>query len=230
MFQSPDARLGNCCEAEAFPSFDTVHLSLLLLSSSGEHPEPPECVFRDRAIPRNESSAAVLRDKVWRWKRSWWRSQRQHDQCGKWNVSLLPEPAGKHYCKQWVGGKLSWKGHTVIFHLSQMEDFVWLKVYRFDPKLHDCLCFRTVVSSSWWGSKRLDYALYCPDVLTSFPTVALPHLFHASYWESTDVAAFVLRQVRELFWQHLCICSNLNRRLFLSTINIKKWFNFIFTE
>uniref|UniRef100_A0A8C7HE51 Membrane-associated phosphatidylinositol transfer protein 3 n=1 Tax=Oncorhynchus kisutch TaxID=8019 RepID=A0A8C7HE51_ONCKI len=47
----------------------------------------------------------------------------------------------------------------------------------------------------WWGSKRLDYALYCPDVLTSFPTVALPHLFHASYWESTDVAAFLLRQL-----------------------------------
>ncbi|CAB1347945.1 unnamed protein product, partial [Coregonus sp. 'balchen'] len=53
---------------------------------------------------------------------------------------------------------------------------------------------RRAISSSWWGSKRLDYALYCPDVLTSFPTVALPHLFHASYWESTDVAAFVLRQ------------------------------------
>uniref|UniRef100_A0A8C7N3V2 Membrane-associated phosphatidylinositol transfer protein 3 n=1 Tax=Oncorhynchus kisutch TaxID=8019 RepID=A0A8C7N3V2_ONCKI len=53
----------------------------------------------------------------------------------------------------------------------------------------------TNISSSWWGSKRLDYSLYCPDVLTSFPTVALPHLFHASYWESTDVAAFVLRQL-----------------------------------
>uniref|UniRef100_A0A8D3A3G6 Membrane-associated phosphatidylinositol transfer protein 3 n=1 Tax=Scophthalmus maximus TaxID=52904 RepID=A0A8D3A3G6_SCOMX len=53
----------------------------------------------------------------------------------------------------------------------------------------------SMVSSRWWGSKRLDYALYCPDVLTAFPTVALPHLFHASYWESTDVAAFVLRQV-----------------------------------
>uniref|UniRef100_A0A4W5MBJ3 Membrane-associated phosphatidylinositol transfer protein 3 n=1 Tax=Hucho hucho TaxID=62062 RepID=A0A4W5MBJ3_9TELE len=56
-----------------------------------------------------------------------------------------------------------------------------------------CVC--ASVSSSWWGSKRLDYALYCPDVLTSFPTVALPHLFHASYWESTDVAAFLLRQL-----------------------------------
>uniref|UniRef100_A0A8C9FES9 Membrane-associated phosphatidylinositol transfer protein 3 n=1 Tax=Pavo cristatus TaxID=9049 RepID=A0A8C9FES9_PAVCR len=47
----------------------------------------------------------------------------------------------------------------------------------------------------WWGTKRIDYALYCPDVLTAFPTVALPHLFHASYWESTDVVAFILRQV-----------------------------------
>uniref|UniRef100_A0A8C9R928 Membrane-associated phosphatidylinositol transfer protein 3 n=1 Tax=Scleropages formosus TaxID=113540 RepID=A0A8C9R928_SCLFO len=51
------------------------------------------------------------------------------------------------------------------------------------------------LSTFWWGTKRLDYALYCPDVLTSFPTVALPHLFHTSYWESTDVVAFVLRQV-----------------------------------
>uniref|UniRef100_A0AAX7VJP4 DDHD domain-containing protein n=1 Tax=Astatotilapia calliptera TaxID=8154 RepID=A0AAX7VJP4_ASTCA len=43
--------------------------------------------------------------------------------------------------------------------------------------------------------KRMDYALYCPDALTAFPTVALPHLFHASYWESTDVVSFILRQV-----------------------------------
>ncbi|KAG7215350.1 hypothetical protein INR49_022587 [Caranx melampygus] len=41
----------------------------------------------------------------------------------------------------------------------------------------------------------MDYALYCPDALTAFPTVALPHLFHASYWESTDVVSFLLRQV-----------------------------------
>ncbi|XP_055514091.1 LOW QUALITY PROTEIN: membrane-associated phosphatidylinositol transfer protein 3 [Leucoraja erinacea] len=51
------------------------------------------------------------------------------------------------------------------------------------------------ITSKWWGTKRIDYALYCPDALTAFPTVALPHLFHASYWESTDVLAFVLRQV-----------------------------------
>uniref|UniRef100_A0A3Q3IBX0 DDHD domain-containing protein n=1 Tax=Monopterus albus TaxID=43700 RepID=A0A3Q3IBX0_MONAL len=52
-----------------------------------------------------------------------------------------------------------------------------------------------LVASRWWGSKRMDYALYCPDALTAFPTVALPHLFHASYWESTDVVSVLLRQV-----------------------------------
>ncbi|XP_076127168.1 membrane-associated phosphatidylinositol transfer protein 2-like isoform X1 [Alosa pseudoharengus] len=51
------------------------------------------------------------------------------------------------------------------------------------------------VAARWWGSKRLDFALYCPDALTAFPTIALPHLFHASYWESTDVVSFLLRQV-----------------------------------
>ncbi|XP_027129502.1 membrane-associated phosphatidylinositol transfer protein 2 isoform X6 [Larimichthys crocea] len=52
-----------------------------------------------------------------------------------------------------------------------------------------------LVAARWWGTKRLDFALYCPDALTAFPTVALPHLFHASYWESTDVVSFLLRQV-----------------------------------
>ena len=56
-------------------------------------------------------------------------------------------------------------------------------------------CIGPTVTARWWGAKRIDYALYCPDVLTAFPTVALPHLFHASYWESTDVVAFILRQV-----------------------------------
>ncbi|KAM4843716.1 membrane-associated phosphatidylinositol transfer protein 3 isoform 2-T2 [Thomomys bottae] len=51
------------------------------------------------------------------------------------------------------------------------------------------------ITARWWGTKRIDYALYCPNVLTAFPTVALPHLFHASYWESMDVVAFILRQV-----------------------------------
>ncbi|GAB5580385.1 membrane-associated phosphatidylinositol transfer protein 3 [Prionailurus iriomotensis] len=30
------------------------------------------------------------------------------------------------------------------------------------------------ITAKWWGAKRIDYALYCPDVLTAFPTVALP--------------------------------------------------------
>ncbi|XP_033108992.1 protein retinal degeneration B-like [Anneissia japonica] len=55
--------------------------------------------------------------------------------------------------------------------------------------------FVNSISSKWWGDKRLDYSLYCPEALQSFPTGTLPHLFHASYWESTDVVAFILRQV-----------------------------------
>uniref|UniRef100_A0A8B9J2Q5 Phosphatidylinositol transfer protein membrane associated 2 n=1 Tax=Amazona collaria TaxID=241587 RepID=A0A8B9J2Q5_9PSIT len=55
------------------------------------------------------------------------------------------------------------------------------------------------IAAKWWGTKRIDYALYCPDALTAFPTVALPHLFHASYWESTDVVSFLLRQVQLSF-------------------------------
>ena len=47
----------------------------------------------------------------------------------------------------------------------------------------------------WWGNKRLDYALYCPEGLSNFPAHALPHLFHASHWESSDVIAFILRQI-----------------------------------
>ncbi|XP_070205343.1 protein retinal degeneration B-like [Littorina saxatilis] len=53
----------------------------------------------------------------------------------------------------------------------------------------------TNVTSRWWGSKRMDYVLYCPDALHSFPTSALAPLFHSSFWESTDAVAFILRQV-----------------------------------
>ncbi len=47
----------------------------------------------------------------------------------------------------------------------------------------------------WWGPRRVDFALYCPEGLASFPTNALPHLFHSSYWESADAVSFVLRQL-----------------------------------
>uniref|UniRef100_A0A8V5HB35 Uncharacterized protein n=1 Tax=Melopsittacus undulatus TaxID=13146 RepID=A0A8V5HB35_MELUD len=63
--------------------------------------------------------------------------------------------------------------------------------------------FSLLVAAKWWGTKRIDYALYCPDALTAFPTVALPHLFHASYWESTDVVSFLLRQVQFSSLPHL---------------------------
>ncbi|BFZ04635.1 hypothetical protein BsWGS_07673 [Bradybaena similaris] len=53
----------------------------------------------------------------------------------------------------------------------------------------------TNVTRHWWGVKRVDYVLYCPEVLHTFPTNALPHLFHASFWESLDMVAFILRQV-----------------------------------
>lgn len=59
------------------------------------------------------------------------------------------------------------------------------------------------VQQRWWGSKRLDYALYCPDGLSNFPAHALPHLFHASYWESSDVIAFILRQLVRFDTNHL---------------------------
>lgn len=56
------------------------------------------------------------------------------------------------------------------------------------------------VLERWWGRKRIDYLLYCPEALTAFPTITLPHLFHASYWESSDVVAFILRQVWWARW------------------------------
>ncbi|CAG7784703.1 unnamed protein product, partial [Allacma fusca] len=52
-----------------------------------------------------------------------------------------------------------------------------------------------LLTQKWWGNKRIDYALYCPEALASFPTNSLPHLFHASYWESSDAIAFIIRQI-----------------------------------
>ncbi|XP_073982579.1 retinal degeneration B isoform X1 [Rhodnius prolixus] len=53
----------------------------------------------------------------------------------------------------------------------------------------------SALTQRWWGNKRMDFALYCPEGLANFPANALPHLFHASYWESSDVIAFILRQI-----------------------------------
>lgn len=63
--------------------------------------------------------------------------------------------------------------------------------------VNDSLPLHTInaLTQKWWGNKRIDYALYCPEGLANFPTNALPHLFHASFWESCDVIAFILRQI-----------------------------------
>ena len=53
----------------------------------------------------------------------------------------------------------------------------------------------SILKPKWWGSRRIDFALYCPEGLANFPTNSLPHLFHSSYWESADVISFVLRQL-----------------------------------
>src|SRR6218665_1994447 len=59
------------------------------------------------------------------------------------------------------------------------------------------LLFATVMQA-WWGKKRIDYQIYCPHGLASFPTSSLPLIFHSSYWESNDVIAFILRQFNRL--------------------------------
>lgn len=52
-----------------------------------------------------------------------------------------------------------------------------------------------LVRQSWWGSRRVDYIVYCPESLMRQPAHVLPIVFHSSYWESRDVMAFILRNV-----------------------------------
>ncbi|XP_063820603.1 membrane-associated phosphatidylinositol transfer protein 2 isoform X4 [Pseudophryne corroboree] len=85
--------------------------------------------------------------------------------------------------------------HTEQSHIGRMLEVGDWK-HSIIPGIQDSDISKGIaVAAKWWGTKRMDYALYCPDALTAFPTVALPHLFHASYWESTDVVSFLLRQV-----------------------------------
>ncbi|KAF4523499.1 hypothetical protein B566_EDAN004570, partial [Ephemera danica] len=82
-------------------------------------------------------------------------------------------------------------------HLRRMSEISMQSIM---SGINDTLPMHTITSLSqkWWGPKRLDYALYCPEGLANFPTNALPHLFHASYWESSDVIAFMVRQLGRL--------------------------------
>ncbi|KAF6206087.1 hypothetical protein GE061_017312 [Apolygus lucorum] len=82
-------------------------------------------------------------------------------------------------------------GHSQLRRLSEVS------IQSTVSGVVDSLPIQTInnLTQRWWGTKRMDYALYCPEGLANFPTNALPHLFHASYWESSDVIAFIIRQI-----------------------------------
>ncbi|KAF0299117.1 Protein retinal degeneration B [Amphibalanus amphitrite] len=96
------------------------------------------------------------------------------------NMQLLGEPSGGE--ERRAGGVFRRESAASV--LSTMSGL-------------DTLHLHTVnhMVQRWWGSKRIDYALYCPEGLASFPAQVLPHLFHASYWESQDAIAFILRNL-----------------------------------
>ena len=96
---------------------------------------------------------------------------------------LLSEPAGGG-CEERRGGGV-FRRESAASVLSTMSGL---------DTLH--LASANQLLQRWWGNKRIDYALYCPEGLANFPAQALPHLFHASYWESQDAIAFILRNVR----------------------------------
>ncbi|CAJ0941429.1 unnamed protein product, partial [Mesorhabditis belari] len=52
----------------------------------------------------------------------------------------------------------------------------------------------SIDTTTLWGSKRIDHLLYCPNAMVALPSTALPNILHASYWESCDVGAFIIRQ------------------------------------
>jgi len=81
----------------------------------------------------------------------------------------------------------------------------------------------TQVKSKWWGAKRIDLALYCPEGLANFPTNSLPNLFHASYWESADVISFILRQLTHNDDQHAMSGSEKGLQSFIPNQAREKW-------
>ncbi|XP_019622336.1 PREDICTED: membrane-associated phosphatidylinositol transfer protein 1-like [Branchiostoma belcheri] len=85
-------------------------------------------------------------------------------------------------------------GQGEAFHCLANVTTRWWGAKKLDYALYCVSTSWADVTTRWWGAKRLDYALYCPEALTAFPSMTLPYLFHASYWESTDVIAFILRQ------------------------------------
>ena len=97
------------------------------------------------------------------------------------NPELLAESGGG--CEERRGGGV-FRRESAASVLSTMSGLDTLHLHSANQLLQ-----------RWWGNKRIDYALYCPEGLANFPAQALPHLFHASYWESQDAIAFILRNV-----------------------------------
>ncbi|XP_045548443.1 membrane-associated phosphatidylinositol transfer protein 2 isoform X7 [Salmo salar] len=131
------------------------------------HQLPPFCVPRYQRFPLGDGHSALLADML-------------HSHCGMFVDTQYPSSpqTGPPHSR---GPRRSSEA-SIASQVSGMADSYTASNI-------------TNIASRWWGSKRMDFALYCPDALTAFPTVALPHLFHASYWESTDVVSFLLRQV-----------------------------------
>ncbi|CAG2188840.1 PITPNM [Mytilus edulis] len=83
-------------------------------------------------------------------------------------------------------------------HILQRQNSISSVVSNMSGMGENTMSVLANVTSKWWGNKRIDFELYSPDILHSFPTSALPPLFHASFWESSDLASFILRQVSYL--------------------------------
>ncbi|CAF3708247.1 unnamed protein product [Rotaria sp. Silwood1] len=77
----------------------------------------------------------------------------------------------------------------------------------------------------WWGSRRVDYIVYCPEFLMSQPAHVLPIVFHSSYWESRDVMSFILRQITRNQENYLLNSkkTDKNRSLFASEQITERW-------
>uniref|UniRef100_A0A674A8N7 Phosphatidylinositol transfer protein membrane associated 2 n=1 Tax=Salmo trutta TaxID=8032 RepID=A0A674A8N7_SALTR len=152
--------------------FDALCSSNVIVSESQNSSRrgstlPPFCVPRYQRFPLGDGHSALLADML-------------HSHCGMFVDTQYPSSplTGPPHSR---GPRRSSEA-SIASQVSGMADSYTASNI-------------TNIASRWWGSKRIDFALYCPDALTAFPTVALPHLFHASYWESTDVVSFLLRQV-----------------------------------
>lgn len=65
--------------------------------------------------------------------------------------------------------------------------------------------------------------MYCPEALQHFPTNALPHLFHTSFWESLDVVSFILRQVVVVDSSSVDLQPSIDSQLFQPNQPREKW-------